>query len=258
MPKQLSFTRFAIATATFLTFFTANTQAAPISGQGTWETTLQNRDINSDGIVDAFYDTALNVTWLRNVISSVTLKVGLNGRVTGLLNWNEANTWATTLNVYGTTGWRLPTTNDTGTPGCNGALSGTDCGYNVQTSTGNAVNSELAHLYYVTLGNLAGSSASGQAQTGFGLNNTANFQNFEPGNYWSGTEYAPDAGGAWGFSAEDYRSGAGVQGNYYKNADLSAIAVRSGDVGAAVVPVAPTFALMLPLLGLLALRKRPA
>jgi hypothetical protein len=37
---------------------------AGISGQGTWETTLQARDINGDGVVDAYYDTALNVVWL--------------------------------------------------------------------------------------------------------------------------------------------------------------------------------------------------
>jgi hypothetical protein len=257
MPKQLSFTRFAITTATFLTFFAANTQAAPISGQGTWETTLQNRDINSDGIVDAFYDTALNITWLRNANASDNGTIGQNGLPTGLLNWNAANTWATTLNVYGTAGWRLPTTNDTGTPGCNFAYSGTDCGYNVQTSTGNAVNSELAHLYYVTLGNLTGYNASGQAQTGFGLNNTANFQNFEQYAYWSGTEYAPDTYYAWYFFTFAYND-AGFQGYDDKYSVLYAVAVRSGDVGAAVVPVAPTFALIMPLLGLLALRKRPA
>jgi hypothetical protein len=53
-------------------------QSAPISGQGTWETTLQNRDLNGDGIADAFYDTQLNVTWLRNVNSNV------------LMNWDAA------------------------------------------------------------------------------------------------------------------------------------------------------------------------
>jgi hypothetical protein len=40
--------------------------AAGVPGQGTWETTLQSRDINHDGTVDAFCDTVLNVTWLAN------------------------------------------------------------------------------------------------------------------------------------------------------------------------------------------------
>jgi hypothetical protein len=86
-------------------------QSAPISGQGTWETTLQNRDLNGDGIADAFYDTQLNVTWLRNVNSNV------------LMNWDAATTWARSLTVYGFTGWRLPTTNDTGALGCDYAYS---------------------------------------------------------------------------------------------------------------------------------------
>ena len=41
-------------------------QAVPVSGQGTWETTLQARDINGDMIVDAYYDSTLNLTWLAN------------------------------------------------------------------------------------------------------------------------------------------------------------------------------------------------
>ena len=42
-------------------------QSAAIPGWGTWETTLQARDINGDGVVDAYYDTTLNITWLANM-----------------------------------------------------------------------------------------------------------------------------------------------------------------------------------------------
>ena len=38
----------------------------PAPGQGTWETTLQSRDGNHDGVVEAYYDTALNITWSRD------------------------------------------------------------------------------------------------------------------------------------------------------------------------------------------------
>ena len=41
-------------------------QAAGVSGQGTWETTLQARDINHDGTVDAYYDSELHITWLTD------------------------------------------------------------------------------------------------------------------------------------------------------------------------------------------------
>ena len=43
--------------------------AAAVPGQGTWETTLQARDINHDGTVDAYYDTALDVSWLACIIN---------------------------------------------------------------------------------------------------------------------------------------------------------------------------------------------
>lgn len=228
----------AFAALTTATLLICTAQAAPIAGQGTWQTTLQDRDLNGDGIADAFYDTQLNITWLRNanVVSN-----GSNGR----MNWNTAIDWAANLNVSGVTGWRLPTVNDTGALGCVGtAFTGTDCGWNVQTTTGNAVNSELAHLYYVTLGNKAYYDASGIVQAGFGLTNTANFQNFVQYAYWSGTGYAPNTGGAWYFYTGT-GGAAGVQDWDVKDNELHAVAVRSGDVGARPVPVPPTAALIL-------------
>ena len=44
----------------------------------------------------------------------------------------------------------------TGTSGCNFAYTGTDCGYNVNTSTG-----EMAHMFYTTLGDKAFCTTSG-------------------------------------------------------------------------------------------------
>ena len=70
----------------------------------------------------AVYDTDLNITWLANA------------NVNGPMSWTAANTWAANLSIvdavnnitYGN--WRLPTVTDTGTPGCDNAYSGTDCG----------------------------------------------------------------------------------------------------------------------------------
>jgi hypothetical protein len=230
-------------------------QATPVAGQGNWQTTLQNRDLNGDGVTDAFYDTQLNITWLRNANTVGDRAIGLYGLPTGLMNWDTANTWATNLNVSGITGWRLPTTNDTGAPGCDFAYSGTDCGYDVQTSTGNAVNNELAHLYYVTLGNLACVNAAGTSGVaGCGLTNTANFQNFEQYAYWSGTEYAPITRAAWDFGTNKDDGNAGNQYFNRKVNELYAVAVRSGDVGA--VPVPTTAALVLLALGAMAVARR--
>jgi PEP-CTERM motif len=217
-------------------------QAAPISGQGTWETTLRARDLDGDGVTDAFYDTELNVTWLRDA--------NANGR----MNWNAAKTWASNLVVGGYSGWRLPTIVDTGAPGCSFShAGGTDCGYNVQTKSGSVVYSELAHLYYRTLGNKSycapGDSYCDVGQPGWGLTNTGNFQNLLSYAYWSGTEYAPYIG-AWYFSTYN-----GFQDGGGQSTDYSAVAVRPGDVTAAI-PEPGTYALMLSGLTALAVVQR--
>lgn len=84
---------------------------------------------------------------------------------------------------------------DTGTLGCDYLLAGgTDCGYNVQTKdalTG-TVYSEMAHLYYVTLGN-KGFTTPGTGtplQSGWGLSNTGPFGNVQRYPYWFGVESA--------------------------------------------------------------------
>ena len=181
-----------VATAAML--WATPAAALPVSGQGTWETTLLGRDVNGNAVSGNnasavfLYDTALNVTWLRDA--------NKNGR----MNWNAANTWASGLNVGGFTGWRLPSMVDTGASGCDYSnAGGTDCGYNVQTAT-----SEMAHLYYVTLGNLAycppgDATCAGGPQVGFGLSNTGDFQNMQSFDYWSGLEYAPSTSLAWAF-----------------------------------------------------------
>ena len=129
------------------------------------------------------YDTDLNITWLRNANAAAGSSFD-NGYDTtdGLMTWANANNWANALTVGSYSGWRLPTMVDTGAPGCDFSYAGgTDCGTNVQTAT-----SELAHLYYVSLGNLAycppGATwlFDGCPQAGWGLNNVGNFQNVQP------------------------------------------------------------------------------
>jgi hypothetical protein len=228
-----------------------NAQALPVAGQGTWETTLLGRDINgyavagSDASSVFLYDDVLNVTWLRNANYAQTSGYDSNG----LMNWTQAKTWAANLTVGSYTGWRLPTMIDTGAAGCAGyAYSGTDCGYNVQTKSGNltqyeagqTVYSEMASLFYDTLGNKAYYHTSGDFQSDFGLANTGDFQNLQPDYYWSGLEYAPDTGKAWYFVI-NY----GDQSRNFKSQDLYALAVRPGDVLVPAVPEPETYALML-------------
>src|SRR3989344_3850600 len=78
---------------------TSLAHAASVSGQGTWETTLQGRDLDGNlSTFEAYYDTVLNITWLANANYAGTA-----------MTWANANTWASGLNINGVTGWRLPT-----------------------------------------------------------------------------------------------------------------------------------------------------
>lgn len=209
--------------------------AAAISGQGTWETTLQARDFDGNtATIEGYYDTALDITWLANANYAGTT-----------MNWTTANAWAGSLNLNGITGWRLPTTIDAdgpdadslGNDGCSytNFYQGIDCGYNITT------HSEMSHMFYVTLGNKAYYSTSGSpAQAGWGLRNTADFTNIQSNNtdydyYWSATEVAPFTGIAW-----DFNFGLGFQGDNLESVGYYAWAVHSGDVGASIVPVPPT------------------
>src|SRR3989344_2069321 len=94
------------------------TQAASVSGQGAWETTLQGRDLDGNlATFEAYYDTALNITWLANANAGAGSSFDDGTYVTdGAMSWINANAWAASLNFNGITGWRLPTVTDTDGP----------------------------------------------------------------------------------------------------------------------------------------------
>lgn len=233
----------AVCAATFL----MPGHAAPVNGQGTWETTLQGRDLdgNTGNGFEAFYDTALNITWLADANFAQTSGFDDDG----YMNWDTAMSWAASLNVNGITGWRLPDLVDVGLPGCDGDsnFSGPNCSYNVSTST-----SELAHMYHLTLDNKAYYDTSGNGpQSGWGLTNTGPFKNIQSSFYWTGVEYdSPQTEAAWFFGTYD-----GLQGGDGKIYELNAWAVHDGDI--APVPEPTTCALTLAgLTALLAVRRR--
>lgn len=215
-------TRLGVLCAGILMAIGGAAQAIPISGQGTWETTLQGRDLDGDFFngFEAYYDTVLNITWLADANYTRTSGYDADGQMT----WAAANAWAANLVLGGFGQWRLPLVIDTGAPGCDQTTaSGADCGVNVNTST-----SEMAHMYYVSLGNLPQTS----------LSNTGPFSNLQPSFYWSGTAYTgpgSSSGSAWMFSFRN-----GEQNWYwtYWGETLYAWAVHPGDIGTpAVVPV---------------------
>ena len=232
-------------------------QAGPVIGQGTWEATLLGRDISGNAVAASssgavfLYDKTLNVTWLRDTNYPKTSGYDADGRMLRS-TWI---TWADSLTVGTFSGWRLPTMRDTGPSGCDYSQSGgTDCGYNVQTKTGEpskyvtgqTIYSEMAQLWYVELGNKAFyEPGTGTEQPGWGMSNTGSFQGLGGDYFWSGVAYAPDpANKSWAFGTPT-----GYQGYVYTDGPARALLVRDGDVAA--VPEPETCVFMLAGLGAL-------
>lgn len=217
----------AFLTVVFLLLMAVSAQAAGISGQGTWETTLLARDVNNDFIVDAYYDTVLDITWLADGDYAQTSGYDADNRMT----WDEAQTWIGTLNsssYLGVNNWRLPQVWDSGSDGCNFSYGGTDCGWNADTSTG-----EMASLFYDTLGNLSVYDTEGNfPQAGYGLTNTGSFLNIPSFYTWTSTESVSSSAEAWYFHL-----GLGTQNDADKTLERATWAVVDGDIGASVVPI---------------------
>ena len=188
----------------------------------------------------AYYDDALDITWLADANLADTSNFGVSGiAFNGAMTWDTANDWIAALNTaayLGASDWRLPFMADTGAPGCDLGFTGTDCGYNVQTKSGPTVYSEMAHLFDVTLGNSSLYDTSGTligcaGFPNFCLGNAGPFSNLQANYYWTGTQYAPDTANAWYFNF-----GASSQYPEIKSSELYAWAVSPGDIAPVPVP----------------------
>jgi len=235
LPSELTRARgVATAVATLVLSLASQAQAAGVPGQGTWETTLQGRDLDGDGsFFDAYYDTDLKITWLAD--ASYALTSGYTAD--GYLDWDAAKAWVAQLNINGIAGWRLPDVkpaNGSSFQYSYSAGGSTDVGYNIVST-----QSELAHLYYVTLGNKWYGDAPVPVRPGSSLSNVGPFFGVEPSFYWSDVEYAPSTDAAWCFDTDG-----GYQNGFGKAFGFKAWAVHPGDVGSAV-PEAQTCALAL-------------
>ncbi len=126
--------------------------------------------------------------------------------------------------------WRLPSTVD-------GVLG---YGYDGTTTLGyNITSSEMGYLYYTELGNLGYYDTSGNHQSGYGLQNTGEFDNIIETDYGSGTRYAQSLSHVYGFSMEYGSQGLDpVDFNFYHG-----LAVRRGKISAAPVPEPATILL---------------
>jgi len=116
---------------------------------GAAQAALQDRDLNGDTIVDAFYDTDLKITWLRDA------------NVNGPMTWTAGLAWVAGYSFGGYADWRMPIADH-----CFGYSCSAD---------------EMGHLWYSELANPAGGPMT---NTG----NFQNLQLIGGGGYWSGRD----------------------------------------------------------------------
>ncbi|KQT37541.1 DUF1566 domain-containing protein [Methylophilus sp. Leaf414] len=167
----------------------------------------------------------------------------------GTATWYGAVAFVNYLNhvsYAGSNQWRLPAIIDTGAPGCSFPLNNIDCGYNVDTSTG-----EMATLYYDELGAKAVKDVHGNYQFDIaGIPDTAIFDNEVRDIYWTSLQSSANPDSAWIFATDD-----GVQmDGYSKSSHTYVWAVTSAL--AAPVPEADSLAMLIAGLGLLGLMSR--
>jgi hypothetical protein len=194
---------------------------------------LQPRDLNGDLIVDAFYDSALNITWLNDANYAKTSGFDSDGLMAG----STANSFAQGLMLGGYNGWRLAALSTIG----HLAMP-----YNCATSAAFACaasGNELGYMYYFNLdgnGNNSGIQQSGNA-TLFNIQ----------GNYWGNG--ATNVSWTLNFA------------NGYQNLIIPPIQlfasgwiVHPGDVGSVISPVPEPqiFSLMLIGIGFVGLKLR--
>ena len=208
------------------------------------------------------YDTTRNITWLANMNYAFTsgyaaTNVGGAGSnrifADGRMGWNAAVAWAGQLVYGGFDDWRLPTLNPADTT-CGDSFN-PGGSFPVQYYGFGCTGGELSGLFVTDLGNKPDESVLNQVgDTDEQIANLALFSNVQSNYYWSGTEYAPNLGGAWSFRTRD-----GSQRYDGKDFPSYAVAVRPGDV-AASVPEPQTLALALLALGatVVARRRRPS
>lgn len=238
------------------------------------QATLLARDVDGNGSIDAYYDSALGITWLANANLADTLTLGLEKGgtlgnwgidTTGRMPWTTAQSWIAALNALnylGSSAWRLPTA----TP-INGVAfnyqprndGSRDVGMNISatgTMYAGSTAHELAHLFYQTLGNQAVVTPDGLSPTGCGsqpndcMTNPGPFSALETladdGDWWYGVATTQSL--ALSFEMDQGRTNNGLQSMVIG----FAWPVVGGDVFAdsGSVPEPDTLSLMLVGLGL--------
>ena len=222
---------------------------------------LVARDLDGDQFTaEAWYDTALNITWLADANLASTQDFGIGGvQSGGTMTWSTAQLWVAAANansLFSLSNWRLPSVIDFGNDGCNFGFSSSDCGHNVDPTSG-----EYAALFFDTLGNTSILDDSGVLDPSGGLASNGPFINFGPfdfvpdGAYWTQTLDAADPDNTWFFNFDIGVQNVLATGNPLTEFALKTWLVHDGDVGAVVIPIPAAGWLLLACLPFLRARR---
>jgi len=226
----------------------AGAASLEVIGTATYKSGTQNL-----GTYNLVYDPGSSLVWLDYTRSASTETAiaswasSLNGA--GVLTYNLAPAYSN-VSLNGT--WRLPT-----------SVVGTSYGYNGTTALGyNIASSELGHLYYTELGDIARYDANGVQNASWGYNPNSFFgtapQNFKQGIYWSGTDDTPlDSGNKKYFFEFSTFDGAQQAGPSTTNSILG-VAVQTVSLTSAVPEPTPQVLMLAGLVavGFIARRRR--
>lgn len=216
----------------------------------------------------AYYDDVLDITWLANpdLIQVESFGVAPSPGPPSA-GWTLAHDWLAAMNAanyLGASNWRLPSVRPVNGVAFNlaSALNGSrDFGYNI-SAPGSAYPgtdaSEMAHLFYNTLGNAGYFSPAGVSSgtcidpglPGTCLLNAGPFTSLRSAPYWAEAE--PGWAGPQGWI---FMFAFGSQEDWDLQSSAGVWAVRDGDIGEVPIPAALT--LFGPAVaGLLLLRRR--
>ncbi len=172
---------------------------------------LVGRLADSNGNYQAYYDTEADLTWLADANYAATSGYS-EAFGTGEMSWDTANIWAASLDISGTTDWRLPDTD---------------------ACIGYCTDSEMGNLFHNVLGGTLHISIITAHNSNYEL-----FSNIQTPHYWSATE---GVGGAYLFDFGNGGQSFATPGSYFY-----AWAVHDGDVAnVSAVPIPPSVFLFL-------------
>ena len=192
------------------------------------------------------YDDVLNITWLQDANYAVTsgyvaANLQNNGQwkngqpvrdnilADGAMGWDAAMTWVDQLEYQGFTNWRLPKALPMSF--CTGGTAECDA------RTSDNIYSELAHLYYETLGNDRSSAPNFSPFTNVQVDDNLGLDPDQGGNgwYWTETESGTKNGLV---QVHKFGQDTAIQKDDFKRDEYYAWAVADGDVAPIPVPAA--------------------